>query len=289
MQTVTTIRDVRTLVAEAKASGHIVGFVPTMGALHEGHLALIRQARQECGFVVVSVFVNPTQFNEKRDLEAYPRPLEQDIALSAQAGADLVFAPEASEMYPSGFGTQVIVDSPLTKAWEGYFRPGHFAGVTTVVAKLFHIVQCDQTYFGEKDWQQLAVVTQMVRDLVLPLVIVPCTTVREADGLAMSSRNVRLSPDARKTAKVIPYLLDTAQDLLDSVTAETQTDKGPVIAAWLRTLLESHAPDAKLDYLVVVDPTTLVEVDEITDRALVIIAVHIGGVRLIDNRVIVRR
>lgn len=239
--------------------------------------------------MVVSVFVNPIQFNEKRDLDAYPRPLERDIELSAQAGADLVFAPEVGEMYPTGFGTQVVVDSPLTKAWEGYFRPGHFAGVTTVVAKLFHIVQCDRAYFGEKDWQQLAVVAQMVHDLALPVTIVPCATVREADGLAISSRNVRLSPEARKSAKVIPYLLDTAQDLLDSVTAETQTDKGPVIAAWLRTLLESNAPDAKLDYLVVVDPETLVEVDEITDRALVIIAVHIGGVRLIDNRIIVRR
>ncbi|MBC8138729.1 MAG: pantoate--beta-alanine ligase [Fibrella sp.] len=289
MQTVTTINDVRQRVAQAKASGQIVGFVPTMGALHEGHLALIRQARKECGFVVVSVFVNPTQFNEKRDLEAYPRPLEQDIALSSGAGADLVFAPEANEMYPSGFSTQVIVESPLTKAWEGYFRPGHFAGVTTVVAKLLHVAQCDRAYFGEKDWQQLAVVTQMVRDLAMPLVIVPCPTVRETDGLAMSSRNTRLSPEARKTAKVIPYLLDTAQDLLDSVTAETQTDKGPVIAAWLRTLLESHAPDARLDYLAVVDPRTLTEVDEITERALVIIAVHIGDVRLIDNRVIVRR
>lgn len=289
MQTVTTIAEVRQQVLQAKASGNIVGFVPTMGALHEGHLALIRQARQECGFVVVSVFVNPTQFNEKRDLEAYPRPLEQDVSLSAGAGADLVFAPEVGEMYPAGFGTQVQVESPLTKAWEGYFRPGHFAGVTTVVAKLLHITRCDRAYFGEKDWQQLAVVTQMVRDLALPVTIVPCVTVREGDGLAMSSRNARLSPDARKTAKVIPYLLDTAQDLLDSVTAETQTDKGPVIAAWLRTLLESHAPDAKLDYLAVVDPETLVEVDEITDRAQVIIAVHIGGIRLIDNRVIVRR
>ncbi len=289
MQTVTTISEVREHIAWAKAAGQIVGFVPTMGALHEGHLALIKEARRECGFVVVSVFVNPTQFNEKSDLDAYPRPLEQDTALSAGAGADLVFAPIVAEMYPAGFATQVLVESPLTKAWEGFFRPGHFAGVTTVVAKLLHIVQCDRAYFGEKDWQQLAVVTQMARDLALPVAIVPCPTVREPDGLAMSSRNVRLSPDARKTARVIPYLLDTAQDLLDSVTAETQTDKGPVIAAWLRTLLESNAPDAKLDYLAVVDSETLMEMDEITDSARVIIAVHIGGVRLIDNRVIVRR
>ena len=289
METVVTIAGVHRITADAKARGIIIGFVPTMGALHEGHKALIRQARRECGFVVVSIFVNPTQFNDPKDLEAYPRPLESDLAACAEAGADLVFAPGVTEMYPAGFATQVLMDSPLTKAWEGYFRPGHFAGVTTVVAKLLNIARCDRAYFGEKDWQQLAVVTRMARDLALPVTVVACPTAREADGLAMSSRNARLSEDARKTAKVIPFLLDTAQDLLDSVTPETQTDKGPVIASWLRTLLESNAPGATLDYLVVVDPETLAEVDEITSRALVIIAVHIGGVRLLDNRLIVRR
>ena len=289
MQTVTTIRGVRDAVAAAKAAGKRVGFVPTMGALHAGHTALIRRARAECDFVVVSIFVNPTQFNDQNDLLAYPRPLDADVQVCADAGADLLFAPDADEVDPAGFGTQVLLDSPLTKAWEGYFRPGHFAGVTTVVAKLLNIAACDRAYFGEKDFQQLAVVTQMVRDLALPVEIVACATVREEDGLAMSSRNVRLSPDARKTAKVIPYLLDTAQDLLDSATPETQTDKAGVIVSWLRTLLESNAPHAKLDYLAVVDPETLVEMDEIKDRARVIIAVHIGGVRLIDNRLLVKR
>jgi len=289
METLTTIGAVRYKVAAAKEAGHRIGFIPTMGALHEGHLALVRQARQECGYVVVSIFVNPTQFNDKKDLEAYPRPLERDVQLCVEAGADLVFAPEASEMYPEGYAAQVVIDAPVTRMLEGYFRPGHFAGVTTVVAKLFHIVQPDRAYFGEKDWQQLKVIEKMVRDLAFPLTIVPCPTVREADGLAMSSRNIRLSPEARSTAKVIPFLLNTAQDLLDSATPETQTDKGPVIVSWLRTLLETNAPDAKTDYIVIVDPDTLVEVDEIQEKALVAIAVFIGGVRLIDNRVIIKR
>jgi len=289
METVSWVGDVRSAVFNARVAARPIGFVPTMGALHAGHAALIREAREEGCFVIVSVFVNPTQFNDAGDLAAYPRTLAADEAICREAGADLVFAPDVSEIYPIGFATQVTVDSPLTKAWEGHFRPGHFAGVTTVVAKLLTIVQCDRAFFGEKDWQQLAVIRQMVRDLAIPAGIVGVPTVREADGLAMSSRNARLSPEARKTAKVIPYLLDTAQDLLDSVTPETQTDKGGVIAAWLRTLLESNAPDARLDYLAVVDPDTLMEVDEVTTVAQVIIAVHIGGVRLIDNRRIVKR
>lgn len=289
MQTEQTIAKARTAVAAAKSAGSVVGFVPTMGALHDGHLALVRRAKAECGFAVVSIFVNPAQFNDPADLEKYPRPLERDLTLCREAGADLVFTPEVAEIYPAGFASQVIVDAPVTRVLEGQHRPGHFAGVTTVVAKLFHIVQPNRAYFGEKDWQQLAVVRKMVSDLALPVEIVPCATVREPDGLAMSSRNVRLSPDARKEAKVIPFLLDTAQDLLDSATAETQTDKGPVIAAWLATLLQSNAPGAALDYVAVVDPETLEPMDEIRGCALVALAVRIGGVRLIDNRVIVVR
>lgn len=290
MEKLTTVGAVRYKVGEVKAAGKTVGFVPTMGALHEGHLALVRRAREECGFVVVSIFVNPTQFNDKKDLDAYPRTLERDLELCAAAGADLIFAPEAGEMYPEGFAARVVVEGPLTRVLEGYYRPGHFEGVTTVVAKLFSIVQPERAYFGQKDWQQLKVIEKMVRDLNLPLTVVPCPTLREPDGLAMSSRNVRLSPEARQTAKVIPYLLETAQDLLDSATAETQTDKGAVIAQWLGTLLESNAPGAKLDYIAVVNPETLIDIEEITDRALVAVAIHIGGVRLIDNRIIsVRR
>ena len=289
METISTIHGMRERVSAAKAAGRIVGFVPTMGALHDGHLALIQRAKAECDFVVVSIFVNPIQFNDPADLEKYPRPLERDKALCESVGTDLLFVPEATELYPAGFATQVVVDAPLTRVLEAQHRSGHFAGVTTVVAKLFHIVQPDYAYFGEKDWQQLAVVRKMTIDLSLPVFIIACPTVREADGLAMSSRNTRLSPEARAEAKVIPYLLDTAQDLLDSATAETQTDKGGVIAAWLATLLASNAPTAKLDYIAVVDPDTLEPVDAIPEQALVALAVHIGGVRLIDNRIITVR
>lgn len=289
LEKLTTIGSVRFKVREARAQGHSIGFVPTMGALHEGHLSLIRQAKADGGTVVVSVFVNPTQFNDPKDLEKYPRDLARDAALCEEAGADLLFAPEASEVYPEGYAAKVLVEGPLTRLLEGYFRPGHFDGVTTVVAKLLNMVQPDRAYFGEKDWQQLQVVKKMVRDLDMPVTIVPSATVREPDGLAMSSRNVRLSEEGRKRAKVVPYLLDTAQDLLDSASREMQTDQGPVLRHWLMTLLESNAPDARADYIAVVDPDTLFDVDEITDRALVAVAVHIDGVRLIDNRIIVRR
>jgi pantoate--beta-alanine ligase len=287
MERLTTVEAVRLKVNEAPRNGKTpIGFVPTMGALHEGHLALIRRAREECETVVVSVFVNPTQFNEKSDLEAYPRDLERDAALSADAGADLLFAPSAQEMYPEGFNTTVTVDGTLARLLEGSFRPGHFAGVATVVAKLLGIVQPDRAYFGEKDWQQLKVIERMVSDLNLPVEIVRCTTVREPDGLAMSSRNTRLSPEARKQALVIPYLLDMAQDLLNSTNREMPTHLGPVLRHWLLTLLESQQPTAQMDYIAVVDPDTLIDVNEITDSALVAVALRIGGVRLIDNRII---
>jgi len=287
MEKLTTVNSVRPRVRDARLQG-VVGLVPTMGALHEGHLALIRRARAECATVVVSVFVNPTQFNDKSDLEKYPRDLTHDLALCEVAGADLVFAPEAEEMYPQGFCTAVTVDGPLTRVLEGAFRPGHFAGVTTVVAKLLNIVQPDRAYFGEKDWQQFKVVERMVADLNLPVTIVPCPTVREPGGLAMSSRNARLSPEARAQAKILPSLLDSAQDLLDSATFASQTDHGPVLAQWLGTLLESNVPSALVDYIAVVDPETLEGIDEIQGRALVALAIRIGGVRLIDNRLIIR-
>lgn len=287
MENISTLEALRTRLRNARTGGNI-GFVPTMGALHEGHLSLIRQARAECKTVVVSIFVNPTQFNDKSDLEKYPRNLPRDLELCASAGADIVFSPEAAEVYPDGYSTTVTVEGTLTQLLEGAFRPGHFAGVTTVVAKLFNMVQPDRAYFGEKDWQQLQVIRKMVRDLNMPLTIVPCATLRESDGLAMSSRNVRLSPEAREQAKVIPYLLTTAQDLLDSATHETQTDKGPVIRHWLVTLLETHQPSVAMDYIAVVDPETLYDIDEITDKALVAIALKVGGVRLIDNRIITR-
>lgn len=267
-----------------------IGFVPTMGALHEGHLALIRRAKAECGTVVVSIFVNPTQFNDKADFEKYPRDVEKDALLARDAGCDILFAPtDVSEIYPPGDATVVTVTGPLTETLEGAYRKGHFAGVTTVVAKLLILVGADRAYFGEKDRQQLLVVRRMAGDLHLPTEIVACLTVREADGLAMSSRNVRLSPEARQQAKVIPYLLQTAQDLLDSNTPETQTEQAGVLQSWLGTLLQSSQPDAKPDYIAVVHPQTLEPLDIIETEALVAVAITIGGVRLIDNRVIVRR
>ncbi len=288
--TITTVDAVRAYCRERKENGlDSVGFVPTMGALHEGHLDLVRRARAENKTVVVSVFVNPTQFNDKRDLDAYPRDVDRDLRLCEEAGADAVFAPNANEIYPDGFCTTVTLEGPVIRLLEGAFRPGHFAGVATVVSKLFNIVQPTRAYFGEKDWQQLQVVKRMVTDLNLPVTIVPCPTVREPDGLALSSRNARLSPEARQQARVIPFLLSTAQDLLDSAGPETQTGNGPVIRHWLLTLLETNQPDAKPDYIAVVDPETLFDVDEIETRALVAIAVTIGGVRLIDNRIITRR
>ncbi|MDX1933339.1 MAG: pantoate--beta-alanine ligase [Capsulimonadales bacterium] len=292
MELLTTRESLRFRLRDLRTSGTI-GFVPTMGALHEGHLALIRRAKLENPTVVVSIFVNPTQFNDASDLEQYPRPLQRDVEQCESAGATLVFAPEIDQVYPEGFVTTVTVNGNLTDALEGKFRPGHFNGVTTVVARLFGLVRPDRAYFGEKDWQQLQVIRRMTTDLDLPVEIVPCPTVREPDGLAMSSRNVRLSPEAREQAKLIPYLLGTAQDLLDSATYESQTDKGPVIQAWLTTLVESNrrvgADPVEIDYIAVVDPDTLMGVDEIRDRALVAVALRIGGVRLIDNRLIVRR
>ena len=288
MQTAQTVPELRTLLRPRRATG-IVGFVPTMGALHDGHLALIRRAKAECDAVVVSVFVNPTQFNDKTDFEKYPRDAVRDAALIETAGGDVLFLPDVAKMYSENDTTGVTVGGALTETLEGAHRPGHFAGVTTVVTKLFNIVQPDKAYFGEKDRQQLLVITRMVSDLKMAVEIVPCETVREPDGLALSSRNVRLSPEARAQAKVIPYLLQTAQDLLDSNTYETQTDRAGVIQSWLLTLLQSHLPGAAPDYIAVVHPETLEPLDIIETNALVAIALPVGGVRLIDNRIITRR
>lgn len=271
-----------------RASGKTIGFVPTMGALHEGHLALVRRARAENDLAVVSVFVNPTQFNDKKDLAAYPRDLARDAALVEEAGCDLLFAPEADAIYPAGFQTTVH-PGPLAEVLEGYFRPGHFVGVCTVVTKLLNIVQPTRAYFGEKDWQQLKVIERLVADLDLPVSIVGCPTMREPDGLAMSSRNARLTPEAREKARVIPYLLDTAQDLLDTASYEQQTDQPGVLKHWLLSLLESGYPGLVPDYIAVVDSDTLVEPEKIAERALVAIALTVDGVRLIDNKIIVRR
>lgn len=263
-------------LARGRAPGQSVGFVPTMGALHEGHLALVRRAVAENDGVVVSIFVNPTQFTDPADLERYPRTLERDVAEAARGGADLVYAPAVETIYPRGFATRVHV-SGLTEPWEGEARPGHFDGVATVVSILLNQVRPDRSYFGEKDLQQLAMVRRMHRDLALPGVIVPCPTVREPDGLAMSSRNVRLSPEDRAAAPVLYEALTAMRE------AARAGERSALKLALLGAVLVRRAPRIVLDYLQVVDPVTLEPLEDVTPGARAIVAATIGDVRLIDT------
>jgi pantoate--beta-alanine ligase len=271
-----TVRDIRAVLDEARARGASVGMVPTMGALHEGHLSLIRAARAENDVVLVSIFVNPTQFGPAEDLERYPRDLEGDRAMSGEAGADLVFSPAVREMYAEDFSTWVDVEG-LTEGLCGRSRPGHFRGVCTVVSKLLNICQPDRAYFGEKDAQQLAVITRMARDLDLRTQIVPCPTVREADGLAMSSRNTRLSAAQRAQAPVLYKALRAARDLV----GEGERDTARLEAA-VRGIL-AEAPLGNVDYTEIVGADDLAPVATLAGRVLIALAVRFGDVRLIDN------
>jgi len=277
---VSTVAAVRNRVAAARAEGKSIGLVPTMGALHEGHLSLIARARAECGFVVVSVFVNPTQFAPGTDFEKYPRDLDGDAEKAGEAGADLIFAPSVEEMYPPGDSTFVEVTGPLVECLCGPHRPGHFRGVTTVCARLFTIVGADRAYFGEKDYQQVLVVKQMVRDLQLPLEIVPVPTVREPDGLAMSSRNAYLSPDERKAAAVLSRALFAARDRFHS----GERAAAALIAA-ARDIIDSE-PLVTLQYLDLRDAQTLEELHALDRPALLAVAAFVGQARLIDNVVV---
>lgn len=278
MMVVRTVSEVRRAVAAARREGKSVGFVPTMGALHEGHLALIRRACQDCGFVGVSIFVNPTQFGPSEDFARYPRTLEADSQMCREAGVDIIFAPDAEEMYPEGFATWVEVGG-VTEMLEGEFRPGHFRGVATVCLKLFNIFQPDRAYFGQKDYQQLQVIRKMVRDLNLPLEIVPVETVREPDGLALSSRNRYLSAEERRAALVLSKSLAEARSAFDS-----GERNAAAIQSVVRSVLDSE-PLAQTDYAVVVDAETLLPIDRIDKPAAVLLAVRIGSTRLIDNAV----
>ena len=253
-----------------------LGFVPTMGYLHEGHVSLIRRARDECGSVVVSIFVNPTQFGPGEDFEQYPRDAERDLALCEAAGSDIVFMPQAAEMYPPGATTRVTVGG-ITEVLEGSVRPGHFEGVTTVVAKLFHIVSPDRAYFGQKDAQQLAVVRRMVTDLDMNLEVIACETVREHDGLALSSRNVYLSAAARIEARCLSEALFAARDAHGT---------GERDAAKLRALMThiiQRRTLPKIDYVSLADSLTLREVTRLERPVLASLAVRFGATRLIDN------
>ena len=260
-----------------------VGFVPTMGALHEGHLALVKEARQRCDIVVVSIFVNPAQFNDRSDLEKYPRDLTADAALLADYDVDYVFAPDASEVYPEGFSTYVNVDS-LTETLEGVSRPGHFRGVATVVTILFNTVRPDLAFFGQKDAQQIAVIKRLTADLGFETEIVVVPTVREESGLAMSSRNSQLTDEEREKAVVIIQALREAK---------LAFKKGERNALDLTEIVKDRLasePLAKLDYVAVVDRDSLQPIEKIGDEeTLILVAVHLGNVRLIDNVILNRK
>jgi len=250
-----------------------------MGFLHEGHLSLIRRAKEECDHVIVSIFVNPTQFGPKEDLSKYPRDIERDLNLIEPLGTDLVWMPSAEIMYPKGYQTWVEVEA-ITSPLEGTMRPGHFRGVTTVVAKLFNGVQPHKAYFGQKDAQQAAVIRQMTRDLNFPIEIVVCPIVREADGLAMSSRNVYLDPEQRKAATVLFRSLSTAKETYEK--GERDAEK---IRSRMKEVLASE-PLAEVQYVSCADYDTLEELTEINSKALLSMAVFIGKTRLIDNFVL---
>ncbi len=278
-EVVPTIAAVRERVAEARRAGRSIGLVPTMGALHEGHLSLVRAARARCDCVVVSIFVNPTQFVAGEDLAAYPRTLEADVAASGVAGADLVFAPPVEEIYQPDAVTTVRV-ARLTEPLCGRHRPGHFDGVTTVVSKLFNIVQPDVAFFGQKDGQQAVIIRRMVSDLDIPVEIAVCPTIREPDGLAMSSRNTYLSTEQRTQAVSLYRSLQGARQAI----ADGQRDTA-ALTAQIRQTLNAAGP-CTIDYVEIVRPDSLEPVEIVTGPVMIAAAVRIGQARLIDNIVV---
>ena len=276
MRIATTLDELRAARLSLKGT---VGLVPTMGFLHEGHLSLIRQAKTECDHVVVSIFVNPTQFGPTEDLSKYPRDLERDLGLIKPLGVDFVWTPTAEVMYPAGYQTWVEVDA-ITRPLEGAMRPGHFKGVATVVAKLFNGVQPHKAYFGQKDAQQVAVIRQMTRDLNFPLEVVVCPIVREVDGLAMSSRNKYLEGDHRQAALVLFRALSAAKELYEG--GERDAEK---IRVKMKEVIEAE-PLAQLQYVSCANYDTLEELDVMQGKTLLSMAVFIGKTRLIDNFVL---
>lgn len=282
LQQIETIEALREQIRAARRQGKRIGFVPTMGYLHEGHLSLVEEAKKRTDFVVMSIFVNPLQFGPSEDFERYPRDLERDSRLAAEAGVDLLFTPSVAEMYPTQVKTTVSV-SGVSEPLCGRSRPGHFDGVATVVMKLFQIVQPDEAFFGQKDAQQVAVVEQMVRDLSVPVTIIPCPIVREADGVAMSSRNVYLSPEERKQAAVLYRSLQMAKELLAQ-------DKAPAqVRSEMMRLIEAE-PLAQIDYIEILNypDLTPVEAAGTGQQILVALAVRFGATRLIDNMILTR-
>ena len=276
MRVLTTIAEARSLSRELRRAGKTLGFVPTMGALHQGHLSLVDAARASSDFVAVSIFVNPTQFAPNEDFSRYPRTFTEDCRVLEEAGVEFVFAPSVEEMYPSGAGAFVDVGE-VGDRLDGASRPGHFRGVATIVAKLFHIVEPDQAFFGQKDAAQMAVLKKMVRDLNFALELIVCPTVHDPDGLALSSRNRYLNRDERRQALVLSRALRRVRQMVE--TGEHAPQK--LIAEGLRIL--EQEPAVRLDYLAIVDPDTLIEVPDVRSGALVAVAAFVGSTRLIDN------
>jgi pantoate--beta-alanine ligase len=275
----TSLNEVHRLVRSLQASGKQVGLVPTMGALHAGHLSLVEQSLRDCDYTVVSIFVNPMQFSPHEDFSKYPRTLDADISKLAELRVPLVFAPSASEIYPPGFATHVEVDG-ITDQWEGALRPGHFRGVTTVVLKLFQIAPADRAYFGRKDYQQALAIRRMVVDLNLPVQIVVCPLIRDTDGLALSSRNEYLSGDDRRRALVLSRSVRLAREMYTA---------GERDAAIIRDAMRHHIAtesDVRLEYATVVDPQILNELSRIESSAIALVAARIGATHLIDNEIL---
>ncbi len=276
MKHIESVAEMKAVCREITRSGRTLGFVPTMGALHEGHASLVRASKAQCQATVVSIFVNPLQFGPTEDLDKYPRTMERDSKLLQELGVDVLYAPTAGEMYPPGATTYVEV-SGISDRLDGASRPGHFRGVATVVAKLFEIVRPDRAFFGQKDAAQVAVLRRMVRDLDMDVEVVVCPIVREKDGLAMSSRNAYLNPTERKQALVLNRALMRMQFEADA--GERDTSK--LIEAGKSVIAEE--PGARLDYFAIVDPDTLEPASDISRGALVAVAAYVGATRLIDN------
>ncbi|HEY3375179.1 MAG TPA: pantoate--beta-alanine ligase [Candidatus Aquicultor sp.] len=279
MLTITTVREVCEAINAERARGKTIGLVPTMGYLHEGHLTLMREAKRQADIVVASIFVNPTQFGPTEDLDAYPRDLARDGTLAQDAGVDVLFVPAVREMYPTGYSTYVDVED-ITVVLCGQSRPGHFRGVATVVTKLLNIVAPDIAFFGEKDWQQLAVIKRMVADLNMSTEIVGVPIVREPDGLAMSSRNTYLSPGERRAALALSKSLELARVLVADGVRDTE-----IIVDKMRAMLANESL-TNIEYVEIVDPDRLSSIEILSGPALVALAVRVGTTRLIDNALI---
>jgi pantoate--beta-alanine ligase len=276
MRTFDQITSLRAYLRAAREDGKSVGFVPTMGALHEGHLTLMRKARSECDVVVASIFVNPTQFAPGEDFEKYPRDLRKDSVLSQKAGVDALFVPAPDQIYPPG-GSTVVEVPDVTRRWEAEVRPDHFRGVATVCAKLFNIVQPGRAYFGQKDYQQLKVIERMVADLHFEIKIVAVPTVREPDGLALSSRNVYLSPEERTAATLLSAALNAARQAYEA------GEREPAQLESIMRGVVADAPPVNLEYAAVADIETLEPLPQVDDRAVLLVAARVGQTRLIDN------